>query len=61
VGWVTQGYQALENPEQVDGGDAKVVFVSAYRRERDGRTEHVSAYVQTRHSEKMVSKINHIL
>lgn len=48
--WVADGYQALEGSRLQNGEGRTMVFVSAYTRQRDGRTEQVSAYVQNRSS-----------
>lgn len=48
VNWVTEGWQALGDAEK--SGGTREVHVRAYSRVRDGRTEHVDAYVQTRQS-----------
>ena len=48
--WVTEGWQALTAAEARQGaGEGRVlVHVRAYQRERNGRQEHVSDYVQYR-------------
>ena len=49
--WVTEGWQGLENGASTRGpGGEKVVRVRAYVRRRGGKTHHVGAYTQTRHS-----------
>lgn len=45
--WVTQGFQALEGSALRDGEGRTMVFVRAYTRVRDGRTEHVGAHVRS--------------
>lgn len=45
--WVTDGWRALVDARE--GGGSAAVHVRAYQRVRNGRPEHVSDYIQTRH------------
>ncbi len=47
--WVTEGWQRLASSPHRTADGAAVVFVRAYSRVRNGRTEHVGAYTRAGH------------